>query len=256
MKEPRKIIIKTKEQVDGIRRSCRLAVETLDRVAERIGPGVTTNTINDWVDTFIREHRAVPAPLNYFGYPKSVCTSINDVILHGIPNDTKLKDGDIVNVDVTTILDGYYGDCSRMFCIGTPSKEAKRLVDVTLECLELGIRQVKPGNTVGHIGQAVQRHAQKHGYSVVRDFCGHGVGVEFHEPPDVLHFGRNGRGAVLRENMTFTIEPMLNAGGPKCTILDDGWTCVTIDGALSAQWEHTVRVTADGVEVLTAPGPH
>ena len=134
--------------------------------------------------------------------------------------------------------------------------EAKRLVDVTLECLELGIQQVKPGNTVGHIGQAIQRYAQKHGYSVVRDFCGHGVGVEFHEPPDVLHFGRNGRGAVLRENMTFTIEPMLNAGGPKCTILDDGWTCITVDGSLSAQWEHTVRVTADGVEVLTAPATH
>jgi methionyl aminopeptidase len=251
MKQKRKIIIKTDEQVDGIRRSCRLAVQALDFVTERIGEGVTTESINGWVDGFIRDHGATPAPLNYFGYPKSVCTSINNVILHGIPDDIALKDGDIVNVDVTTILDGYYGDCSRMFCIGTVPKDAQRLVDVTKEALELGIKQVKPGNTIGHIGQAIQRHARKHGYSVVRDFCGHGVGLEFHEAPDVLHFGRNGRGATLRKNMTFTIEPMVNAGGHECTILDDGWTTVTLDGSLSAQWEHTVRVTNSGVEVLT-----
>lgn len=246
-----KVLIKTDEQIEGIRRSCQLAARTLDMVAERIAAGVTTNVINDWVDAFIRDHGATPAPLGYHGFPKSVCTSINDVVLHGIPNETPLEDGDIVNVDVTTILDGYYGDTSRMFCIGKPSTDAKLLVDCTLKCLNIGISMVKPGNTIGHIGQAIQRYATKQGYSVVREFCGHGTGVHFHEPPEVLHFGKNGHGPVIRKGMTFTIEPMINAGGAKCVTLDDRWTTITADGSLSAQWEHTILVTADGAEILT-----
>lgn len=246
-----KIRIKTPEEVEGIRQSCRLTARALDMVAERIGAGVTTNDINDWVDAFTRDHGAIPAPLNYRGFPKSICTSVNNVILHGIPDETVLVDGDIINVDVTSILGGYYGDSSRMFCIGEVSLEARKLVDVTLECLELGITQVQPGNTVGHIGAVVMRHAAKHGYGVVRDYVGHGTGVAFHEPPDIPHFGRKGHGPVLREDMVFTIEPMINVGSPECRTLKDGWTTVTVDNSLSAQWEHTVRVTQSGCEILT-----
>jgi methionyl aminopeptidase len=219
---------------------------------ERIVAGITTDDINRWVHEYTLAHDAVPAPLNYRGFPKSVCTSINQVVCHGIPDDTVLRSGDILNVDVTSILDGYYGDSSRMFLIGEVSETARKLVQVTLECLHLGIEQVKPGNTLGDVGHAIQRHAEGHGYSVVREYIGHGTGVRFHEPPNVLHFGEPGTGVVLAPNMIFTIEPMINVGRRRIKVLGDGWTVVTADGSLSAQWEHTVRVTLDSVEVLTA----
>jgi methionyl aminopeptidase len=251
-----KIRIKNAEQIEGIRASCRLTAQCLDMVGERIGPGVTTEDINAWVHQFALDHGATPAPLGYRGYPKSVCTSANDIVLHGIPNEEqRLAEGDIVNVDVTLILDGYYGDSSRMYAVGRVGPDAQRLCDVTLECLRLGIGQVKPGNTVGHIGHVIQRYAEASGYSVVRDFVGHGVGLEFHEPPEIMHFGKRGHGPVLREGMVFTIEPMINAGGPECVTLEDGWTVRTADGTLSAQWEHTVAVTKSGVDVLTAWEP-
>lgn len=247
----RQIIIKTPEQINCIRKSCQLTSQILDMVAERIGPGITTNEINEWVHQYTIDHGATPAPLGYREFPKSVCTSVNNVILHGIPNETVLKDGDIINVDVTTILDGYYGDASRMFCVGKPADEARKLVDVTRECMNLGIKQVRPGSTVGHIGHAIQRHAKSNGYSVVEEFVGHGVGVDFHEPPDILHFGKRGHGTVLRQGMTFTVEPMINAGSREIRTLEDRWTTITADGTLSAQWEHTVLVTKTGVEILT-----
>jgi len=246
------IIVKTEEQIAGIRRSCQLTKEILDKLDHLIAPGITTDQINAWVHEYTVAHGATPAPLNYRGFPKSTCTSINEVVCHGIPDSTRLKVGDILNVDVTSILEGYYGDSSRMFLIGKVSEEARRLVRVTKECLYLGIEQVKPGNRFGDIGHAIQTHAEKHGYSVVRAFVGHGVGLQFHEPPNVTHYGRPHTGALLEPNMVFTIEPMINAGTYQVNILQDGWTTVTADGSLSAQWEHTVRVTEDGVEVLTA----
>lgn len=245
------IIIKTEEQIDGIRRSGRLTRDILDMVAGRIGPGLTTNEINQWVHEYTIQHGAVPAPLNYRGYPKSVCISLNDVICHGIPDNTRLRDGDIVNVDVTCILDGYYADASRMFLIGSPSPEAARLVTAAAECLQLGISQVKPGNRFGDIGHIIEQHAARNGFSVVREYCGHGTGLRFHEEPTVEHYGRTGTGEILKPNMVFTIEPMINAGRRECRLLPDGWTAVTADGSLSAQWEHTVRVTETGVEILT-----
>ncbi len=247
-----RIILKTPEQIDGIRKACQLAKRTLDMVAERITAGVTTDDINTWVHDFTLAHGAYPAPLNYHGFPKSVCTSINQVICHGIPDHTVLVEGDIINVDVTPILNGYYGDSSRMFAIGNISPEAATLVRVARECLDLGIKQVKPGTTLGDIGSVIQRHAESHGFSVVRNFAGHGTGIEFHEAPPVLHYGIPGTGLTLRPNLTFTIEPMLNAGRPDSRMLADRWTAVTVDGSLSAQWEHTMLVTETGVEVLTA----
>jgi methionyl aminopeptidase len=244
-------IMKTEEQIDGIRKSCKLTHEILDMVGERIKVGVTTNEINTWVHEYTVEHNAYPAPLGYGGFPKSVCTSINDVICHGIPDDTVLKDGDIVNVDVTCILDGYYGDANRMFIMGEASKEAIDLVRVSKECLDLGIQQVKPYNTLGDIGNAIQQHAEGLGYSVVYDYGGHGVGIEFHEEPFVPHIGKKGEGMILLPNMTFTIEPMINIGSPDVDVLEDEWTAVTIDGSLSSQWEHTIRVTETGYEILT-----
>ena len=244
-------IMKTEEQIDGIRKSCRLTHEILDMVSERIKAGVTTNEINTWVHEYTVEHNAYPAPLGYSGFPKSVCTSINDVICHGIPDDTVLKDGDIVNVDVTCILEGYYGDANRMYIIGEASKEAIDLVRVSKECLEKGIEQVKPYNTLGDIGFAIQEYAESHGYSVVYDYGGHGVGLEFHEEPFVPHIGKKGEGLILLPNMTFTIEPMINMGSPDCDVLEDDWTAVTVDGSLSSQWEHTIRVTETGYGILT-----
>jgi len=244
-------IMKTEEQIDGIRKSCQLTHEILDMVGERIKVGVTTNEINTWVHEYTVEHNAYPAPLGYGGFPKSVCTSINDVICHGIPDDTVLKNGDIVNVDVTCILDGYYGDANRMFIMGEASKEAIDLVRVSKECLDLGIEQVKPYNTLGDIGNAIQQHAESLGYSVVYDYGGHGVGLEFHEDPFVPHIGKKGEGMILLPNMTFTIEPMINIGSPEANVLEDDWTAVTIDGSLSSQWEHTIRVTDTGYEILT-----
>ena len=201
-------------------------------------------------------NNAYPAPLNYrgksaVGFPKSVCTSVNNVICHGIPGNEVLKEGDIINVDVTSILNGYYGDASRMFLIGDVSAEAKNLVDITQHCLQIGIQQVKPGKTTGDIGHAIQTHAEGLGYSVVRDFAGHGVGIEFHEEPQILHYGKPNTGVLLQPNMVFTIEPMINIGRPECKLLRDGWTAVTQDGSLSAQWEHTIRVTSNGSEILT-----
>ena len=244
-------IMKTEEQIEGIRKSCKLTHEILDMVSERIKVGVTTNEINTWVHEYTVQHNAYPAPLGYAGFPKSVCTSINDVICHGIPDDTVLKDGDIVNVDVTCILEGYYGDANRMFIMGDASKEAIDLVRVSKECLERGIEQVKPYNTLGDIGNAIQQHAESLGYSVVYDYGGHGVGLEFHEEPFVPHIGKKGEGMILLPNMTFTIEPMINIGSPESDVLEDDWTAVTIDGSLSSQWEHTIRVTETGYEILT-----
>jgi methionyl aminopeptidase len=250
--ENSRVILKTEEQIDGIRKSSRLTREILDMLDTRIVAGITTDQIDRWVHEYTLDHGATPAPLHYRGtYPKSTCTSLNDVICHGIPGPTVIREGDILNVDVTTILDGYYGDSSRMWLIGEVSEEARRLVEVTRECMNLGIAQVKPGNRVGDIGHAIQQHAEGHGYSVVRRFVGHGTGVRFHEPPDIFHFGQPGTGITLLPNMVFTIEPMINAGHHEIRVLDDGWTAVTADGSLSAQWEHTVLVTRGGVEILT-----
>ncbi|MCX5779486.1 MAG: methionyl aminopeptidase [Firmicutes bacterium] len=247
---PRKLI-KTEAQITGIRQACRLSNRVLDMVAGQIGIGVTTAEIDNWVHEFTLQHGAIPAPLNYGGFPRSVCTSINEVICHGIPDETALRDGDIVNVDVTCILDGYYGDVSRMYLIGDPSPLARKLVRVARECLYMGIEQVRPFHRIGDIACAIEQHANMHGFSVVQDYGGHGIGLEFHEEPFVQHYGERDCGMVLVPNMVFTIEPMINVGGYQCRRLEDGWTAVTIDGSLSAQWEHTVRVTADGVEILS-----
>ncbi len=249
----REVIIKTEEQIEGIRKSCYLTRDILDSLQGRIVAGITTEQINTWVHNMTVAAGAIPAPLNYRGYPKSVCTSINEVICHGIPSPERvLQEGDILNVDVTSILDGYYGDSSRMFLIGEVSDAARQLVEVTRRSMYLGIEQVKPGNTIGDIGHAIQVYAESFGYSVVRAFVGHGTGVDFHEAPDVPHYGEPGTGLTLVPNMVFTIEPMINIGSYKATVLEDGWTAVTSDGALSAQWEHTVLVTEDGVEIMTA----
>jgi len=249
----REIIVKNEAQIAGIRKSCHLTRDILDALTPRIVAGITTEQINTWVHEMTLAHGAIPAPLNYRGYPKSVCTSINEVICHGIPSpDRVLREGDILNIDVTTILDGYYGDSSRMFLIGEVSPEARKLVRVTRECLELGIAQVKPGNRLGDVGHAIQQHAVGHGYSVVRAFVGHGTGIHFHEAPDVMHYGTPHTGVEMIPGMVFTIEPMINIGDYQVRTLNDGWTATTVDGSLSAQWEHTVLVTPDGVEVLTA----
>jgi methionyl aminopeptidase len=245
-------LIKTAEQIRGIRAAGILAWRLLEMLEERIRPGISTDDIDRWVHEFTHAHGAISAPLNYKGFPKSVCTSVNEVVCHGIPGSRLLTEGDIVNVDVTPILHGYYGDSSRMYAVGRISPAVERLVSVTRECLERGIAQVRPGGHIGDIGHAIQTHAEAQGYSVVRDFVGHGTGVRFHEDPQVPHFGRPGVGHPLLPGMVFTIEPMINLGDWHVRILDDNWTAVTVDGSLSAQWEHTVTVTSDGVEVLTA----
>ncbi len=234
-----------------MRRACRLAARTLEEASTILKPGIRTDDINDFVHKYTIEHGAIPAPLNYRGYPKSVCTSVNEVICHGIPGPKKLQSGDIINIDVTSILDGWHGDVSATFYIGKPSAETQRLVEVTHTCLERGIAEVRPGARIGDIGAAIQEHAESNGYSVVRDFVGHGIGEQFHEAPQIPHFGKRGRGLRLKQGMTFTIEPMINQGGWQLHTLDDDWTAVTNDGKLSAQFEHTVAVTEDGVEVLT-----
>ena len=244
-------LIKTPEQIQGIRAAGKLAWELLEMLEERIRPGISTEDINTWVHQYTLEHGGVSAPLNYKGFPKSVCTSVNEVVCHGIPGARVLEEGDIVNVDVTPILNGFYGDSSRMYALGRISPEAQHLIEVTRECLQLGIAQVRPGGNLGDIGHAIQTHAEGHRYSVVRDFVGHGTGVRFHEDPQVPHFGRRGTGHPMLPGMVFTIEPMINLGDWHVRILDDNWTAVTTDGSLSAQWEHTVAVTTDGVEVLT-----
>ena len=254
------IYIKTEEQIEGIRKSSQLTKKLLDMVEDRIAEGVTTNEIDKWVHSETLANGAIPAPLNYghgkgrrrMPFPKSICTSPNNVICHGIPNNQALSNGDILNVDITCVLNGYYGDASRMFIIGDVPEETRKLVEVTQECLNLGIEKVFPSKRLGDIGYAIQNHAEKHGFSVVRDFAGHGVGLEFHEAPQVLHYGQPGKGEMLRENMVFTIEPKINMGSYECRILGDGWTAVTADGSLSAQWEHTLLVTDSGAEILTA----
>jgi methionyl aminopeptidase len=248
---PDRKIIKTEQQIAGIARACQLSKQILNMVGKKITAGINTNEVNQWVHEYTIQHGAIPAPLNYEGFPKSVCTSPNNVICHGIPNNTPLQDGDILNVDVTTILDGYYGDVSQMFLVGEPSPEARELVRVARECLYLGIEQVKPFNRIGDIAYAIEQHANRHGYSVVQDYGGHGVGLDFHEEPFVQHYGDRDCGMVLVPNMVFTIEPMINVGSYKCKKLSDGWTTITVDGSLSAQWEHTVRVTDTGVEILS-----
>ncbi|MCI3951970.1 MAG: map [Burkholderiales bacterium] len=235
----------------------RLAAEVLDFIAPRIRPGVTTGDLDRLChDYMVGEQQVTPAPLHYAppGYqpfPKSICTSVNHVVCHGVPGDKKLKSGDIINIDITVIKDGYHGDTSRMFYVGQPSIQAKRLCEITYECMWRGIETVKPGATLGDIGYAIQSHAEQNGYSVVREFCGHGIGSRFHEEPQILHYGRPGTGLRLEPGMTFTIEPMINAGKADIRQLADGWTIVTKDHSLSAQWEHTVLVTPTGHDVLT-----
>ncbi|MEJ1996050.1 MAG: type I methionyl aminopeptidase [Limibacillus sp.] len=240
------------EGFEGMRRAGRLAAETLDFITPHVQVGVTTEALDKLCHDFILEHGAIPAPLNYKGFPKSICTSINHVICHGIPTDEKtLRDGDILNIDVTVILDGWYGDTSRMFTVGKPKLLAQKLIDVTYDCMMKGIEVVRPGATLGDVGAAIQAHAESNRFSVVRDFCGHGLGRVFHTAPSVLHYGRQGQGMKLEEGMFFTIEPMINVGKPDAIILQDGWTAVTRDKKLSAQFEHSLGVTADGCEIFT-----
>ena len=250
---PTRELIKTPEQIEGIRRSGVVNTGVLDLVAQEIKEGMSTAAIDKLVYEYTMDHGAIPAPLNYEGFPKSVCTSINEVVCHGIPSEQEiLRDGDIINVDVSTILDGYYSDASRMFMIGNVSPEKRRLVEVTKECLAIGREAAKPFGFVGDIGHAIQKHAEKNGYSVVRDLCGHGVGLAFHEEPEVCHFGRKGTGMLLVPGMVFTIEPMINMGTWQVFIDEaDGWTVVSEDELPSAQWEHTFVMTETGLEVLT-----
>lgn len=247
------IIIKNQEQIEGIRKSAQLAGRTLQLIGDYIKEGVTTEYLDNIIKEFIADHGAIAAPLNYNGFPKSSCISPNNVICHGIPSkDVILKAGDIVNIDITTILDGYFGDTSRMFTVGEVSDEVQNLLDVTKHCLDLGIQQVKPKNSFGNIGYFIGRYAQAKGYSVVYEFCGHGVGLQFHEEPQVDHLARKNSGAEMKPGMIFTIEPMINQGKPKVDIDEnDGWTARTIDNKLSAQYEHTILVTPTGFEVLT-----
>jgi methionyl aminopeptidase len=235
----------------GMRRAGRAAAEVLDALVPHVVPGVSTQEIDDIVHREMRARGGVPATLGYRGFTGSCCTSINHVVCHGIPGDRVLKDGDIVNIDVTILLDGWHGDTSRMFLVGEVGVKARRLVDVTYECMMLGIAQAKPSNRLGDIGHAIQTHAEKHRYGVVRDFCGHGVGKVFHDAPEVVHAGRPGTGPELKPGMFFTIEPMINIGKPGVKVLEDGWTAVTRDRTLSAQFEHMVGITEDGCEIFT-----
>ena len=245
--------LKSKEDLVYMRRACRLAADTLEKAAHLVKPGENTLAIDDFIYDYTIKHHAIPADLHYQGYPKSSCISINEVVCHGIPNKrTVLKDGDIVNIDITSILDGWHGDVSATFYVGTPSKEAINLVETTRRCLQIGIEQVRPEARLGDIGAAIQSFAEGRGFSVVRDYVGHGIGRAFHEDLQVPHTGRAGFGIRLRQGMTFTIEPMINAGDWRLRILDDGWTAVTLDGKWSAQFEHTLCVTDEGCEVMTA----
>ena len=250
---PSRKLIKTEEQIEGIRRSGVVNSGILDLVGKEIKAGMSTAAIDKLVYDYTVDHGAIPAPLNFEGFPKSVCTSINEVVCHGIPSEKEiLKEGDIINVDVSTILDGYYSDASRMFMIGKVSPEKEKLVRVAKECLEIGMKAAKPFGFVGDIGHAIQKHAEKNGFSVVRDLCGHGVGLEFHEEPEVTHFGRKGTGMLLVPGMVFTIEPMINMGTCRVYIAkEDGWTVITDDELPSAQWEHTFVMRENGLEILS-----
>jgi methionyl aminopeptidase len=249
------VTIKTSQELEKMRVAGRLAAEVLEMIAPQVVPGITTGELDRIChDYIVNVQSAIPAPLNYNGFPKSICTSINEVVCHGIPSDKKvLKQGDIVNIDITVIKDGYHGDTSQMFAIGAVAPHAERLMAITRECLYRGIEQVRPGATLGDIGHVIQQHAEKNYYSVVREYCGHGIGTVFHEEPQVLHYGSRGKGMELKQGMTFTIEPMLNAGRRDVKLnRKDGWTVTTRDGRLSAQWEHTLAVTETGCEVFTA----
>lgn len=245
-------MIKSPEEIEKMRIAGRLAGEVLEMITPYVQEGICTDELNNIChDYIVNEQKAIPAPLNYNGFPKSICTSINHVVCHGIPDETLLCDGDIINIDVTVIKDGYHGDTSKMFLVGTPSEEAKKLVEIAHECLFIGINMVKPGIRLGDIGYAIQQHAEENRYSVVREYCGHGIGRVFHEAPEVLHYGIPGTRELLVPGMTFTIEPMINLGKRYTRLLRDNWTVITKDKSLSAQWEHTVLVTDDGVEILT-----
>ena len=253
LKLPQRKVLRTPEQIEGIRASAKINTALLDYLSEKIREGISTEEIDKLAYNFTKQHGAIPAPLHYGGFPKSVCTSINDVVCHGIPSkDEILRSGDIVNVDVSTIYNGYFSDASRMFMIGEVSAEKQRLVQVTKECLELGIAAAQPWARLGDVGAAIQEHAEKNGYSVVRDLCGHGIGVAFHEDPDVEHFGRRGTGMVIVPGMTFTIEPMINMGTYTLFVDQaDEWTVCTDDGLPSAQWEKMILITETGNEILT-----
>lgn len=245
-------MIKTPEEIEKMRVAGHAAAQVLDFIEPHIHAGVSTDQLDQLChDYIVNELDAIPAPLNYHGFPKSICTSVNHVICHGIPADKKLKKGDIINLDITVIKNGYHGDTSRMYFVGEPSILARRLTETSYECLMKGIDVVRPGATLGDIGHAIQTLAESRNYSVVREYCGHGIGKVFHEDPQVLHYGEPGKGMVLEQGMTFTIEPMINAGKRGTRLLKDGWTVVTQDRSLSAQWEHTLLVTADGCDILT-----
>jgi methionyl aminopeptidase len=246
------IIIRNANEIEKMRIAGKLAAEVLEFIEPHIIPGITTNEIDQLCHNYIIDvQQAIPAPLNYRGFPKSICTSINYTVCHGIPNDKKLKKGDIINIDITVIKNDYHGDTSKMFYVGEVTPHAKRLCTITQECLMRAIAEVKPGCTLGDIGYVIQKHAESNRYSVVREFCGHGIGNKFHEEPQVLHYGKRGEGAALEAGMILTIEPMINIGKRHIKVLKDGWTAVTKDRSLSAQWEHTILVTPTGHEVLT-----
>jgi len=249
--DDRQIVIHSPADFEPMRQAGALAAEVLDMIGPHVRPGITTGALDTICHEYILDHHAIPAPLNYRGFPKSTCISINHVVCHGIPGDRVLMDGDVLNIDITVILNGWHGDSSRMYIAGTPSTKAKRLIEVTYESLLRGIAAAKPGGRFGDIGHAIQSYVEAQRFTVVRDFCGHGIGQRFHAPPNVLHFGRKGDGPLLRPGMFFTIEPMVNAGRPEVKILDDGWTAVTRDRSLSAQFEHMIGITETGCEVFT-----
>ena len=246
------ITIKTNSEIEKMRAAGRAAAQVLEMITPMVKPGISTDELNQICHRYITEELGcIPAPLHYKGFPKSICTSLNHQVCHGIPDQRKLKDGDILNIDVTVIKDGYHGDTSRMFMIGKPALLARRLSEKCYEALRIGIAEVKPGKHLGDIGHSIQKFAEQHRYSVVEDYCGHGIGVEFHEDPQVLHYGNPNTGIELKPGMTFTIEPMINAGKKETRLLADQWTVVTKDHSLSAQWEHTILVTKNGYEILT-----
>jgi len=246
------IHIKSPEEIEKMRIAGRLAAEVLEMIEPHVKPGITTNELDKIChDYIINEQDAIPAPLNYHGFPKSICTSVNHTVCHGIPSDKKLKKGDIINIDITVIKDGFHGDTSKMFYVGEPSIKAKRVTEIARECMLKGIKLVKPGTMLGDIGATIQQHAETNNCTIVREYCGHGIGLKFHEEPQVLHYGKPGTGVTLEQGMTFTIEPMVNVGKRDVKLLPDEWTVITRDRSLSAQWEHTILVTADGFEVLT-----
>ncbi len=247
------IHIKTPEEIEQMRPACRLAAATLVMIEKHIRPGVTTDEINALVHDYTIKHGAIPSPLNYHGFPKSVCTSVNHVVCHGIPGPKKLKDGDIINVDVTSFLNGFHGDTSKTFYVGNPTVKGGKITEISRKALEIGIAATRPGATLGDIGHAIQSYVESEKCSVVREYCGHGIGREFHEDPQVLHYGNPRTGAAIKPGMVFTIEPMVNLGKPGVKLLRDGWTVVTRDKSLSAQFEHTLAITETGVEILTFP---